>query len=277
MTSSVFTDPSPQYRTATGDVCAGGSLQFFATGTLTAQDVYSDSALTTNIGSIVTLGSDGRATGSSGTITVYLDASKTYRAQLYDVNGAKQWDVDPYNPQAASGSTIPALVANAFLTTDGTQLLWELIRQLPDPNGANGKIPYVSGNAWGLTSLPAAGANGTNADVTLKGSGVVIGNGAGVNWGVQIGSDTAPASGAHTTSKAITFPTAFSAVPFAIAIPRKQAVGTGATGSAFNAVPATLFLSAAGFTAHFDTGTDSSQYGNIMSDFPFDWIALGPM
>jgi len=160
MTSSVFTEPSPQYRDASGNVCAGGSLKFFASGTLNAQDVFSDSALATNIGATVPLGSDGRATSGTSTITVYLDDSLQYRAQLFDANGAKQWDVDQINPQAAVGNTIPALVNGYFLSNDGSQLLWDLIRQLPDPTGQSGKVLTTDGTGFSWIAKPADGTEG---------------------------------------------------------------------------------------------------------------------
>lgn len=274
MTSSVFTDPSPQYRTATGDVCAGGTLKFFASGTLNAQDVYSDSALTTNIGSEVSLGSDGRADGGSGTITVYLDDSLQYRAQLFDANGALQWDVDPVNPQSASGTTIPTLVSGDFLTNDGSQLLWDVIKQLPDPTGQSGKVVSTDGTTFTWIAKPAdggSGTNGTNASVTVTSTSVKWSNGTGDMAYIQSGSDSAPASGGHTSSKSITFPVAFKGTP---------KVFVNATSSTFASAGYLAALSVTGqtttgFNVSFDTNSSDGSNGNIVSALPFDWIAFG--
>lgn len=274
MTSSVFTEPSPQYRTATGDVCAGGSLQFFATSTLTPQDVFSDSALTTNIGATVNLGSDGRATGGSGTITVYLDDSKTYRAQLFDANGAKQWDVDPVNPQATGGTTIPALVAGYFLSNDGSQLLWDLIRQLPDPTGQANKVLSTDGTNFTWIAKPAdggAGTNGTNANVTVTPSSVKWNNGTGDLFFIQTGSGSAPASGSKGTSTSVTFPVAFKAIAGVVVTPTSNAFAT----AGYQATVSALNKSTTGFTASFDTNSSDGNNGNIISAVPFDWIAFG--
>lgn len=268
MTSSVFTDPSPQYRTATGDVCAGGTLKFFASGTLNAQDVYSDSALTTNIGAVISLGSDGRATGGSGTITVYLDDALQYRAQLYDANGALQWDTDPVNPQATGGSTIPALVAGDFLSNDGSQLLWDVIRQLPDPTGHANQILSTDGTNFTFIAKPADGAN---AAVTLGSGSLRIGGTGGDDFLIQWGTGTAPASGTHTTTVNITYPTTFKTFVH---------VGVSVTQQNFSqsdylAATATIFRSVSGFSFLANTLSGSATAGNITSDVPFSWIAFG--
>ena len=272
MTSSVFTEPSPQYRTATGDVCAGGSLQFFATGTLNPQDVYSDSALSTNIGSTVALGSDGRATGGSGTITVYLDDSLQYRAQLFDANGAKQWDVDPVNPQATGGNTIPALVAGYILSNDGSQLLWDLIRQLPDPTGQANKVLSTDGTNFSWIAKPAdgaAGAAGTNAAVTVTSTSVKWSNGTGDLFFIQTGTGSAPASGIPSTGVDITFPVAFKATPAFV----KVTVTSNTFANEGKLVnDAVTTKTATGFSVKFDTNTSSDS---IISAVPFDWIAFG--
>lgn len=274
MTSSVFTDPSPQYRTATGDVCAGGTLKFFASETLNAQDVYSDSALSTNIGAVVSLGSDGRAEGSSGTITVYLDDSLQYRAQLYDANGALQWDADPINPQATGGSTIPALVSGYFLSNDGSQLLWDLIRQLPDPTGQANKVLSTDGTNFTWISKPAdggSGSNGTNANVTVTPTSVKWNNGTGDLFFIQGGSDSAPASGGHTTQKAVTFATPFKALIGAFPVITSNSFASAGYDAAVSAVNQTT----TGFTFQCNTNSSDGSNGNIISSVPFSWIAFG--
>lgn len=274
MTSSVFTEPSPQYRDASGNVCAGGSLKFFATGTLNAQNVFSDSTLATNIGATVPLGSDGRATSGTSTITVYLDDSLQYRAQLFDANGAKQWDVDPINPQAAVSNSIPALVNGYFLSNDGSQLLWDLIRQLPDPAGQSGKVLTTDGTGFSWIAKPAdgtAGTAGTNAAVTVTASSVKWSNGTGDLFFIQTGSGSAPASGSHTTQVSVTFATPFKTTPKVMAAPTSASFASSGYLVALSVVNA----STTGFTVSMDTNSSDGSNGNIISAVPFDYVAFG--
>lgn len=271
MTSSVFTEPSPQYRDTSGNVCAAGSLKFFASGTLTAQDVFSDSTLATNIGATVPLGSDGRATSGTSTITVYLDDSLQYRAQLFDANGAKQWDVDPINPQAAVGNTIPALVNGYFLSNDGSQLLWDLIRQLPDPTGQSGKVLTTDGTGFSWIAKPAdgtPGAAGTNASVTVTPTSVKWSNGTGDLFFIQGGSASATASGVPSTSQTVTFPTPFKTLAGVYVISTGNSYATDGK----LAIPAITAKTTTGFTVGLDTNTTTD---NIFASVPFDWIAFG--
>ena len=52
-------DQKPQYRLADGTLAAGGSLNFYDTGTTTPKNVYGEPALSTNLGSTLTLNSAG--------------------------------------------------------------------------------------------------------------------------------------------------------------------------------------------------------------------------
>jgi hypothetical protein len=70
----------PAFRVATDamDVVAGGTLEFYLAGTNTATNVYSDSTLSTSLGSVVYLDSGGHPVASSGSSTkviVYTGAS----------------------------------------------------------------------------------------------------------------------------------------------------------------------------------------------------------
>jgi hypothetical protein len=267
MASSVFHDPRPVYFTSTGQPCAGGSLKFFATGTTNPQDVYSDADLSTNIGAVVALGSDGRSSTN-----IFTDDSLTYRAQLFDANGSLQFDVDPINPAASSGNTIPDLIAGYFLSNDGTQPLWDIVRQLPDPTGQANKIVSTDGTNFTWIAAPsdgAAGAAGTNANVTVTPTSVKWNNGSGNLFFIQTGTGSAPASGIPSTGVDITFPVAFNATPVFV----KVTVTSNTFANEGKLVnDAVTTKTATGFSVKFDTNTSSDS---IISAVPFDWIAFG--
>lgn len=267
MTAFLMYDPRPVYLTLTGEVAAGGSLQFFAAGTTTPQDVYGDSGLTVNNGSTLTLGSDGRTS-----VEVWGDASLSYRVRLYDSNGALIFDQDDVAGASGGGSTtIPTLGTGQFLTNDGSQLLWADIRQLPDPTGQAGKVLSTDGTNFTWIAKPAdgaAGTAGTNAAVTVTPSSVKWSNGTGDLFYIQSGSDSAPASGSPSTSKSVSFPVAFKALAGVYVIPTSNAFATDGK----LVMPAITSKTTAGFTVGLDTNTTTD---NIFGSVPFDWIAFG--
>lgn len=270
MTAFLMYDPRPVYLTLTGEVAAGGSLQFFAAGTTTPQDVYGDSGLTVNNGSTLTLGSDGRTS-----VEVWGDASLSYRVRLYDSNGALVFDQDDVAGSSGGGSTtIPTLGTGQFLTNDGSQLLWADIRQLPDPTGQSGKVLSTDGTNFTWIAKPAdgtAGTAGTNAAVTVTPSSVKWSNGTGDLFFIQGGSSSAPASGGHTTSAHVAFPVAFKTI-------LKVEVGVTSTtmcSAGYLLAHAETNKSTTGFDVAFDSNSSDGSNGNIIGSVPFDWIAYG--
>jgi hypothetical protein len=253
MSGFLILDPRPVYFTQTGEAAAGGSLVFSMAGTATPQDVYGDAALTVNNGSTLTLGTDGRTS-----VEVWGDPTLSYRVQLYDANGALQFDQDNVSGGGGGGAggSIPALLTGKFLTNDGSQLLWADIRQLPDPTGQSGKVLSTDGANFTWIAKPAdgaAGAAGTNASVTVTPSSVKWNGGTGDLFFIQGGSDSAPASGVPSTSKAITFPTAYATDGKLV-------------------IPAITAKTTTGFTVGLDTNTTTD---NVFAAVPFDWIAFG--
>src|ERR1700759_4119042 len=83
-----FSSPNQQFVDSAGLPYAGGFLYFFASGTSTPLNTYSDSALTTPNTNPITLDSAGRA-GS-----VFLQ-NLPYKVQLFDVNNVQIWTEDP--------------------------------------------------------------------------------------------------------------------------------------------------------------------------------------
>lgn len=83
---------SPAFRVATADmeVVAGGSLEFYWAGTNTATNVYSDSTLSTSLGSVVYLDSGGHPVASSGSSTkvIVYTGSALVKIIVKDADGA---------------------------------------------------------------------------------------------------------------------------------------------------------------------------------------------
>jgi hypothetical protein len=201
------------------------------------------------------------------------DPTLSYRVQLYDANGALQFDQDNVSGGGGGGAggSIPALLTGKFLTNDGSQLLWADIRQLPDPTGQSGKVLSTDGANFTWIAKPAdgaAGAAGTNAAVTVTPSSVKWSGGTGDLFYIQSGSGSAPAGGIPSTSVAITFPVPFKTLIGVFPITTGNSYATaGKLG-----IPAITAKTTTGFTVAFDTNTTTD---NIFASVPFDWIALG--
>jgi hypothetical protein len=271
MSGFLILDPRPVYFTQTGEAAAGGSLVFSMAGTATPQDVYGDAALTVNNGSTLTLGTDGRTS-----VEVWGDPTLSYRVQLYDANGALQFDQDNVSGGGGGGAggSIPALLTGKFLTNDGSQLLWADIRQLPDPTGQSGKVLSTDGENFTWITKPAdgaAGAAGTNASVTVTATSVKWSSGSGDMAYIQSGSDSAPASGTHTTSKSITFPVAFKGTPKVFV----NVTSSTFASAGYLANDSVTGQTTTGFNVSFDTNSSDGSNGNIVSALTFDWIAFG--
>ena len=88
--SNRLTNPYIQFLNNTGGVLAGGTLQFYVTGTTTPTSTYSDAALTTPNTNPITLNSAGRSDTS-----VFLDSTITYKLVLKDSGGSTIWTADP--------------------------------------------------------------------------------------------------------------------------------------------------------------------------------------
>lgn len=163
MSSFLILDPRPVYFTSTGAVAAGGSLKFFQSGTTTPQDVYGDSDLSTNNGAVLALGTDGRTS-----VDVWGDGTNAYRVQLFDANGALQFDVD--NVAIPGGLSIPTLVSGKVLSNDGAGLVWAAMTGVPDPTGQSGRVLSNDGTnpTWIAGINPADGNNTVLNNFILK-------------------------------------------------------------------------------------------------------------
>lgn len=90
MAAEIFND-LPRATNANGVPVDGAQWFFYATGTSTPQAVYSDAALTTSLGAVVTADSGGQF------VPIYFNAGLSYRGVLKSASGATLRDIDPVN------------------------------------------------------------------------------------------------------------------------------------------------------------------------------------
>jgi hypothetical protein len=97
----MFTD-NPRATDANSNSLAGATWSFYATGTLTPQNVFANATLVTSLGAVVTADSGGLF------VPIYLNAALVYRGILRTAGGATLRDIDP-----VSDSTLPDLAASS--------------------------------------------------------------------------------------------------------------------------------------------------------------------
>lgn len=123
--ASVMPAPIPQFFDSNGDPLAGGSLTFYAAGTTTPQAVYSDSSLSSSLGSVVTLNAAGRPASGGNAVAVYLLSSASYKILLKDSGGSTIWTQD--NVAGATYLAQQAALPTVQTTTStGTQNNFDL-------------------------------------------------------------------------------------------------------------------------------------------------------
>lgn len=253
----------PQYRDNDGAICVNGYLQFFETGTSTPKDVYDDPALGggNNIGNEVALDAAGRTEDD-----VWLDG--VYRVVLYTADDEEVWTLDDVRDLDATVTVAVPDPADAdpgqALFSDGEELYYDDISQVPDMTGQSGKVLGNDGAdaLWQtLPTLPSGGITQSSGKVTIGSIMILYGTG------------TATAASAQTVSSTVTFGTAFDSTPVVVVTPQVGAV-TGESGGVEAHAASTT---ASGFTATFiapDMG-DVAGSENITSNVPYGWIAIG--
>lgn len=259
-------DPFQVYFDLDGDFAVGGNLHFYLAGTTTDENVYADSALTVNNGATVTIGTDGKAM-----LDIWGDSAKSYRCRVYDVDNTLVKDVDNIAaPGGTGGGSIPALVPGDFLTNDGTNLLWTVIRQALDPTSQANKIMGSDGTNLIWVDKPSDGGAGSNASVTIDGSGVKWNGGTGDLFYIQVGSGTCAASGAHNASTSVSYPNAFKTILGVFPVVTSKSASAN-----YNIIMQVLNASTTGFTADFNTNSSDGNNGVINTTVNFKWVAFG--
>jgi hypothetical protein len=249
--------PFPQFLLADGTVNNGGLIHFYQTDLTTLQDTWSDIGLTTLNANPVVL-------DSSGQPTTDIWGSAAYGVVITDSLGANPRTFNNIQPDVGSGATIPSLVNGDFLTNNGSVLLWQPIAQLPDPTGHAGQILFTDGTLdyWGAVPTPdiAITANSFQGGISTNTS----------KFLVQMGTDTAPASGVYQTTRIITFPIPFTTCLHASAQPLTNSQAGGPVVS----YPSSA-ATAVGVTFSFDVAEASGSSPNILNPVPFTWVAMG--
>jgi len=107
MTGQLLLQPVLRAIDANGDPMPGALMQFYATGTTNPQAVYTDDTLETPLSNPVVADSGGLFPA------IFLDPSKTYRAQLLTSASALVADRDPINgaESIAAGEVTAAMLA----------------------------------------------------------------------------------------------------------------------------------------------------------------------
>lgn len=264
MAAYLLFDKITTWHGSAGELLAGGQFRFFEVDTTTPQDVYGDRALTVNNGVAVDLDASGRLEHEC-----WADTTASYYVELYDADGVKQGQISYIEIPGGQGQTIPVPSPGEFLTGDGTNFLLEDLtdRFLPDQTGHSNEILGTDGATASWVARPQDGAAGVS-DISVGANSVRIGE-----FLIQFGTDSAPSTGTDTTTKAITFPTAFSETPKFVKVTVTNGPSVNGTSLVADAVTS---ASTAGCTINFnnaDRHFDGSS--KLTSAIPFQWVAMG--
>lgn len=267
-------DPVPQWRDALGVLAAGGSLVFTDSGTTTPRNVYSADTGGVSLGNTLTLDSDARLSED-----FWLDGE--YRVVLKDADGATIWSRDNVRDVASDALATPDPTDGTdgqALFTDGTPggFYWDDVLTIPSQTGNSGKFLTTDGEAlsWGTLDIPDYDSDNLpgGIEATPGASGSVVIGGVMFQWGT----DTAPSAGTISTSKAVTFGTAFSSTPYYC---EASPNAINVTGDSPSGAPSSQAInySSSGFTANFFVGAENNGGDtDITSSIPFKWFAVGP-
>lgn len=253
---------APQYLLPNGQVNAGGKLYFYETDLTTPRDTWSNEALTVLNPNPVLMDAAGRTATD-----VWGDGE--YGVVMTDADDVEIWTRNNVRPDVGAGNLIPTLVNGQFLSNDGSILQWQPIRQLPDPTGLNNYTLVSDGTDW-LATLPA-----DLPDIPADGIALVTGGFRVGNIMILTGSAIMPASGTHTSTSPVIFPTPFSGTPTFIGCTNMS--GGITTNGGIGAISAQA-ASTTGFTINLDVNIDSVDPGwNINISATVKWVAIGPV
>jgi hypothetical protein len=251
-----------------GTVNDGGSIAFFETDLTTPKTTYSNPGLTIPNTNPVQLTADGRLASD-----VWGDGE--YGAELRDALGVILETDNNIQSGADPGLVIPALVAGAFLTNDGSNLQWDndvAAQLLPDMTGEAGNILYTDGSISYWDSPPEIPIP-EDPTIVITANSIKITDSDGNIILEQWGTGSASASGTKVTSVAVVYP-----VPYSVA-PIPQITTTCGYITQANTVQPTVSVtnhSTTGFTVQFSTQTgESNGDNNIISPVTFGWHVIG--
>lgn len=263
-------DPGAVFQNILGTAhLATGSLTFYSIGTTTPKDTWNDPDLAP-----AHLNTNPLNLDSSGRVTADLFGDGEYTVKLTDGpdgTGSTIWTHDRV-PGGDAGLSIPALVAGYFLSNDGASILWDAVRQVPDPTGQSGKALTSTGSSTTWTAFPTA----PTLDVVITANSIRIGDGvSSTKFMIQWANNTAPASGTKSTSKAITWATPFASLAH-VAVTTTISSATPSGALVDNAVPYTQNSPSTGVTVSFNVSDDdSSASWQITNPITFTYIGFG--
>lgn len=269
MASFRILDPLQVYFNLNGSAPAsGGYIRFFEGGTSDPKSVFGDPALSIDNGPRVNLDAAGRP-------LVEAWGDGTYKLRLYDQDDTLIKETDHVQAPGGAAAQIPALVPNAFLSTDGAILIWELLTQIPDVAGQLGKVLSNDGTAllWKEIVIPVPPA----PDIVISGdrdTGSLRLGTSNITTKVlfQWGSAQTPNSGQRQAAVDVQFPTAYNSAAIWVGV---SVTSSSLTSNGLITAVATPVLAPDKFSAHFD----SQDFGNNASKFnqpiPFRWLAVG--
>lgn len=240
-----------------------GSVQFYEIGTTTPKNTWSNAGLSVLNANPLNIDASGRFPDD-----VFLDGE--YTIVLYDGlngTGATVWTRDVISG-AGAGTEIPAPTIGFVLSSaDGVNLVWvDPDTFLPDPTGQTGKALVSTGVGYTFQAFPEA----PELDVVVTANSFRAGDGVSTTKFLeQWGTDSAPATGTSSTTKAIVFTTAFTTIPVVHPTPTSSSQPGGPVVAELTSVTTT------GFTVKFDVAEGSSSGSAIVNPVPFGWSARG--
>lgn len=274
MSAYQFLNPAPLFFNIPGTdpLSDGGNLYFYDEGTTNPRDTWSDPAL--DVPHLnpnpVPLDASGRST-----VAIWLDGS--YSVELRDSNDDLVWSRD-VRSDVAPGLSIPALVADFFLSNDGSNLAWvdPIGAIFPDPTGSVDYILSTDGNNIFWIPQPEI-PEPEQPEIVVTAASVLTAFQAGTSedetkFFAQFGTGSAPASNAKTTSLAVVFTTPFATLPYVMVSNTTGYVNGGDTQPTVAAVG----VSTTGFTAQFSTQLgEGNPDSNIVVAVNFGYAAFG--
>ncbi len=261
-----FTNPAPVFFDLPGaEPLAGGELQFYDKGTTTPRDTWADEERTVLNPNPVPLDAAGRAE-----FPIWLDGE--YSVVMRAADGSTVWTRD-FTSGQTPGATIPALVADRFLTNDGVSLFWAILRMLPDPSGFANQALVTDGANFLFRPFPEA-PEVPDPEIVITDAGGVKSVRVGISSNpkkflIQFGSDTAPQTGGRETNRNVTFINAFDQRWYADAIPTSQSNAGGPM------VRELTTSNAAGFNVLWTIAAGDGANAKINNPVPFLWVAMG--
>lgn len=243
---------------------SGGRVDFFEAGTTTPKAVYQDPELTISNGASIELDAAGRLL-----LDCWGDGS--YRVRQYAADGSQIGEMDDVQVPGGAAQAIPTpLEAGFFLSNDGALLLWDEIRQPPDPTGQANKFLKTDGTnfIWETVTIPTP----ATPDIVVAAASFRAGTSSNTSkFFIQRGTGQAPATTQRQSNVSVAFPTAFTTL-WHVGVTVTSAALTSSGVIAVHAVPTS---DVNGFSVQFDTNDFGNNNSRFINPIPFTWIAYG--